>query len=117
MVAVGIHDHRVGRDQAVAAERLHAGDRERGGEFVAGDDRAGIGEALVTVHDAREVDAAVRLVEQLLERPVRDHDREGGRRDQIGVTRGAGGFDSSKLTGLEESTARANSRTFSRPTW
>ena len=61
--------------------------RERGGELVAGHDRAAVAEALVAVHDPAEVDAGVGLGEQLGERGLLHHDGEGRRGDDVGMAR------------------------------
>ena len=50
------------------------------------------GEALVAVHDTREVDAGVGVGEQLGERLLLHDDGEGGRRDDIAVARGTCGL-------------------------
>ena len=51
------------------------------------------GEALVAVDDAAEVDAGIRLGEQLGERRLLHDDGEGRRRDEVGVAGGARGLD------------------------
>ena len=60
---------------------------------VPGDDRAVVDEALVGVDHAGEVDAGVRVLDQLGVGALGDDDGEGRRGHQVGVAQGRGGFD------------------------
>ena len=55
-------------------------DGERRGEHVAGHDRALVGEPLLAVHDAVQLDADLGVEHQALHRLEGHHDREGRRR-------------------------------------
>ena len=85
------------------------------GELIARHDGAGVAEALLGVQRARQLDARIGLGDQLLQRLLLDDDREGRRRDDVGVAERARSLGVGVLR-IVAKTARANSRTFSRPT-
>ena len=91
MLALDGGDLAAGGQDVVAGHRLDVVDVDDDGQPVAGAYRAAEDEALVAVDDAGVVEAELGVESDLLGGAQGDDDREGRRRDDVGVAEGLGG--------------------------